>query len=74
VVTQEGAVANATAGLRVAAAYLDRVAALRRFNQVCAPLDGVLTEREVEVGTLVTAGRALGRISRMESGPKTEPI
>ncbi len=37
-------------------AEVDRLTYLTRFTQVTAPFDGVITERRVDIGDLVTAG------------------
>ncbi len=54
---------NAAAQLRVAQAQLvvdkavaDRFRAMSKFKQVSAPYDGKVTERQIDIGNLVTAG------------------
>jgi RND family efflux transporter MFP subunit len=54
---------NATAQLRAAQAQLvvdkavaERFRALSKFKQVTAPYDGKVTERQIDIGNLVTAG------------------
>lgn len=37
-------------------ANVDRFKALERFKQVTAPFDGIVTERRIDIGNLVTAG------------------
>jgi RND family efflux transporter MFP subunit len=56
-----------SAGVRVAAAnvlaqqaQVNRLAELTGFERVVAPFDGVITSRQVDVGTLVTADQANG--------------
>ena len=41
-------------------ADVDRLSYLARFKQVTAPFDGVITERRVDIGDLVTAGSTTG--------------
>jgi RND family efflux transporter MFP subunit len=41
-------------------ADIDRLTYLARFKQVTAPFDGVITERRVDIGDLVTAGSTTG--------------
>jgi RND family efflux transporter MFP subunit len=41
-------------------AEVDRLRYLTRFKQVSAPFDGVITERRVDIGDLVTAGSTTG--------------
>jgi RND family efflux transporter MFP subunit len=41
-------------------AEVDRLTYLARFKQVTAPFDGVITERRVDIGDLVTAGSTTG--------------
>jgi RND family efflux transporter MFP subunit len=48
--------AAAEARLTVDRAELSRLAALSQFKSVTAPITGVVTERRIDIGTLVTAG------------------
>jgi RND family efflux transporter MFP subunit len=43
-----------------ARANVERLRQLRKFRQVAAPFDGVITSRRVDVGTLVNAGSGAG--------------
>jgi RND family efflux transporter MFP subunit len=59
--------ATQSAGVRVAAANIiaqqaqvDRLVQLTGFERVVAPFDGVITSRQVDVGTLVTADQSSG--------------
>lgn len=52
----EAAVLTAKAGMGVAESTRDQYAATRGFRQVKAPFDGVVTQRNVDPGSLITAG------------------
>jgi RND family efflux transporter MFP subunit len=41
-------------------ARVERIVALQQFKQVTAPFDGIVTERRVDVGNLVSAGSTSG--------------
>lgn len=65
--TDRTTLATQSAGVRVAAANIaaqqaqvDRLVQLTGFERVIAPFDGVITSRQVDVGTLVTADQAGG--------------
>ena len=49
-------VAGADAGLKLAEAEVHRLQTLEGFKRVVAPYDGVITNRTVDIGDLVTAG------------------
>lgn len=46
----------AVAEVHLDQAQVDRLIALTQFKQVVAPFDGVVTERKIDIGNLVTAG------------------
>ncbi len=50
----------ATAAVRVAEAVVSRLESEQSFQKVVAPFDGVVTRRDVELGSLVTAGSTAG--------------
>lgn len=50
----------ANANLLAAQAQLDRLLQLTGFEKVVAPFDGVITSRQIDVGSLVTADAAVG--------------
>jgi RND family efflux transporter MFP subunit len=55
----DGAVArlkSAEADVALDQAHVDQYKALAQFKQVTAPFDGVVTERHIDIGNLVTAG------------------
>lgn len=55
----EGSVAQlnaARARINLDRANVDRLTFLTRFKEVTAPYDGVITERHIDIGNLVTAG------------------
>jgi RND family efflux transporter MFP subunit len=54
------ALAVAEANVAVQRAAVDRLAQLVSFEQVTAPFDGVITNRQIDVGSLVTADAASG--------------
>jgi RND family efflux transporter MFP subunit len=54
------ALAVAQANVAVQRAAVDRLAQLVSFEQVTAPFDGVITSRQIDVGSLVTADAASG--------------
>jgi len=47
---------DARAQVDLAAADVDRYTVLKQFKQVKAPYDGIITERHIDIGNLVTAG------------------
>jgi RND family efflux transporter MFP subunit len=48
------------ADVNVAQGEVDRLAALEGFKRVIAPFDGVVTERNTDVGALINAGSGVG--------------
>jgi RND family efflux transporter MFP subunit len=58
--TQTAAVRVAQANIAAQVAQVNRLVELTGFERVVAPFDGVITSREVDVGTLVTADQASG--------------
>lgn len=50
----------ALADVNVAQGEVDRLAALENFKRVVAPFDGVVTERNTDVGALINAGSGVG--------------
>jgi RND family efflux transporter MFP subunit len=56
----QAALAVAHANVAVQRAAVDRLAQLVSFEQVTAPFNGVITSRQVDVGSLVTADAATG--------------
>jgi RND family efflux transporter MFP subunit len=58
--TQSAAVRVAQANIAAQAAQVNRLVELTGFERVLAPFDGVITSRQVDVGTLVTADQASG--------------
>jgi RND family efflux transporter MFP subunit len=48
------------ADVNVAQSEVDRLAALEGFKRVIAPFDGVVTERNTDVGALINAGSGVG--------------
>ena len=47
---------SAQAQVHLDQAQVDRLTALTQFKQVTAPFDGVVTDRKIDIGNLVTAG------------------
>ena len=47
---------SAEADVSLDQARVDQYVALSRFKQVTAPFDGIITERQIDIGNLVTAG------------------
>ena len=47
---------SAEADVALDQAHVNQYTALSQFKQVTAPFDGVITEREIDIGNLVTAG------------------
>jgi RND family efflux transporter MFP subunit len=58
--TQTAAVAVAQANLAAQLAQVNRLVELTGFEKVVAPFDGVITAREIDVGTLVAADANTG--------------
>jgi len=56
----QAAVGVAVANIRAQQATVDRLVALTGYEQVTAPFDGVITQRDVEVGDLVSANSSSG--------------
>jgi RND family efflux transporter MFP subunit len=56
----QAALAVAQANVGVQRAAVDRLNQLVSFEQVTAPFDGVITSRQIDVGSLVTADAATG--------------
>lgn len=50
----------ALADVRAAKGEVDRLEALERFKLITAPFDGVVTERNTDVGALINAGSGVG--------------
>lgn len=63
VVAARAYVAAARAGVDSSNANVHRYAALRSFERVTAPFDGVITARNVDVGALINAASAGGSIA-----------
>ena len=55
------AVAVAKANVVAQQAAVSRLEELKRFEEITAPFDGVVTARNVDVGDLLTAGGTAGR-------------
>lgn len=55
----EAALATAQNTIRASEAALRRLEELKSFARVTAPFDGVVTDRQVDVGTLINAGSKL---------------
>ena len=53
---KQAAYVQLQATVRSAAANLERLKDLEKFKRVVAPFDGVITRRDVDVGTLINAG------------------
>jgi RND family efflux transporter MFP subunit len=53
---KEAAYAVAKANVSAARAELDRLGDLQRFETVSAPFDGIVSARNIDVGTLIDAG------------------
>jgi len=58
--TQSAGVTVAQANIVAQQAQVNRLVELTGFERVTAPFDGVITSREVDVGTLLTADQASG--------------
>jgi RND family efflux transporter MFP subunit len=58
--SQAAGVGVAQANLAAAVAQVNRLTELTGFERVVAPFDGVITARQVDVGTLVTADASTG--------------
>jgi RND family efflux transporter MFP subunit len=54
-----------SAALNAARANVDRLIKLQGFERVCAPFDGVITDRGVDVGTLIDAGAATAGVRQL---------
>jgi RND family efflux transporter MFP subunit len=52
----EARLKSAQADVALDAAHVNQYAALAEFKQVLAPYDGVITNRDIDIGNLVTAG------------------
>jgi len=66
---KKGAYAQLQASLTSADANLKRLDELQAFRKVYAPFDGMITKRNVDVGTLITAGNSgqqLFHLSQMD--------
>jgi len=59
-ISQSAAVRVAEANIVAQQAQVNRLVELTGFEKVIAPFDGVITSREVDVGTLVTADQTSG--------------
>lgn len=55
---RQGAFNQGTANLAAADANVRRLTELKSFQRVVAPIDGIVTQRNVDVGDLVNAGNA----------------
>src|SRR5436309_34671 len=55
-----GIAGAALAAVRVSEAVVSRLEKEQSYQKVIAPFDGVVTQRNVELGSLVTAGSAAG--------------
>ncbi|HEY4295049.1 MAG TPA: efflux RND transporter periplasmic adaptor subunit [Paraburkholderia sp.] len=55
---REGAYNQDVANLAAADANMKRLSELKRFQNITAPVDGVVTQRNVDIGDLVTAGNS----------------
>jgi RND family efflux transporter MFP subunit len=53
---KEGDLAVKTAQVNSSQANLDRLLTMQTFARITAPFDGIVTERNVDIGTLVNAG------------------
>jgi RND family efflux transporter MFP subunit len=53
---KSGALAAQTAGVKAAQANVQRLQALEGFKRILAPFDGVVTQRNTNIGALVNAG------------------
>jgi multidrug efflux pump subunit AcrA (membrane-fusion protein) len=60
---READVESAKATIKAQEANVKRLEELQSFKQILAPFDGVVTARNVEVGTLVPRAAAPGRAS-----------
>ena len=58
--TQSAGVRVAQANIAAQVAQVNRLQELQGFERVTAPFDGVITSRQVDVGTLVTADQSSG--------------
>ncbi len=65
--------AEARAQVVLDQAQVDRLAALTNFKQVQAPFDGTITERQIDLGDLVTAG-STANTSLLYKLSKDDPI
>jgi hypothetical protein len=59
-VAQTAAVGGARANLKAQQAQVNRLEQLTGFDRVVAPFDGVITSRQVDVGSLVSANASSG--------------
>lgn len=71
--TAQAAVAAAQASVNSAQANVGRLEALTGFEKVTAPFDGTVIQRNVDVGTLVTAGSPTNNTSAAPSAVSGGP-
>lgn len=62
---KSGDLAAKTAGLKAAQANVQRLEALEGFKRIVAPFDGVVTERNANIGALVNAGAGASAASSL---------
>ncbi len=63
----EASLATAQDTIRASRANLDRLGELKSFARVTAPFDGVVTARNVDIGTLINAGtKEMFRVARID--------
>src|SRR5215831_13395856 len=70
---QESAYAQAQANFAAADAKVRRLQQLESFKRVYAPISGVLTQRNTDVGTLITAGSA-GQTRELFNIAQVDPL
>lgn len=63
VATAQAALAAAQAAIEAAAANVGQLTELQGFERVVAPFDGIITERNVDRGALITAGSTTAETS-----------
>jgi RND family efflux transporter MFP subunit len=69
----EARVKSAQADVALAQARVDQYAALAQFKEVTAPYDGVITNRDIDIGNLVTAG-STSATTRLYVMTQNDPI
>jgi len=74
VIAQQKTVRAAEENVRASQATLDRLLALKGYEEITAPFDGIITARNVDVGALISAtGMSLGPARSDAAAPSDVP-